>query len=66
MPQQNDPILAIADHVANTIANYGYAFVEGEHLDGLATALQTFLSSAGIPVNPELAVAHLREKGIDP
>ena len=66
MPQPDDPILAIADKVADMIAYCGYAYVEEEHLIGLATALRSFLSSAGIPVNPELAVAHLRERRTDP
>lgn len=62
MSQQNDPILAVADRVADTIANCGYAYVEEEHLNGLAAALRSFLSSAGIPVHPELAVAELGER----
>jgi hypothetical protein len=66
MPQQNDPILAIADNVADMIADSGYAYVEDEHLDGLAVALRSFLSAAGIPVNPELVVAHLRERHTGP
>lgn len=61
MSQQNDPILAVANKVADMITYSGYAYVEEEHLDGLAAALQSFLNSAGIPVNPVPAVAYLRE-----
>jgi hypothetical protein len=64
MIQQTDPILAIADNVADMIADCGYAYVEDEHLDGLAAALRSFLNSAGIPVNPERAVAQLRERRV--
>ena len=60
MSQQNEPILAIAEKVADMITYSGYAYVEEDHLNGLAAALQAFLNSAGIPVNPEPAVA-LRE-----
>jgi hypothetical protein len=62
MSQQNDPILAVANKVADMITYSGFACVEEEHLDGLAAALQSFLNSARIPVNPEPAVAHLRER----
>ena len=62
MSQQDDPIRAIADKVADMITYSGYACVEEEHLNGLAAALRLFLSSAGIAVNPELAVADLGER----
>ena len=55
MSQQNDSILAIANKVADVIAYRGYAYVEEEHLDGLAAALQAFLNSVEILVNPEPA-----------
>ena len=65
MSQQNDSILAIANKVADVITYCGYACIEEEHLDGLAAALQLFLNSAEIPVHPEPAVAHLRERRTD-
>jgi hypothetical protein len=55
MSQQDDPILAIAHKVADTFTYSGYAYVEEEHLNGLAAALRSFLNSAGIPVNPDAA-----------
>lgn len=55
MSQQNDPILAIANKAAEMITYCGYAYVEEEPLDGLAAALQAFLNSMAIPVNPEPA-----------
>jgi hypothetical protein len=62
MSQPNDPILAVAHKVADMIAYCGYAYVEEEHVDGLAAALRSFLSSAGIPASPEVP---LRERRTD-
>jgi hypothetical protein len=66
MSQQDDPIVAIANKVADMITYSGYAYVEDEHLNELAVALRSFLNSAGIAVNPELAVARLGEGRADP
>ena len=51
----DDPIVQIADSVADLMADKGYAFVEEEQREDLAIALQSFLQSAGITVNPERA-----------
>ena len=46
-----DPILRIAQQVADCFSENGYAFVEDDKLEALATALTSFLKDAGIPVN---------------
>jgi hypothetical protein len=51
--QADDPIVQIADSVADLMAGNGYAFVEGEQREDLAIVLQSFLDSAGIAVDPE-------------
>jgi hypothetical protein len=48
----DDPIVQIAGSVADLMAGKGYAFVEDEQREDLATALQSFLDSAGITVDP--------------
>jgi hypothetical protein len=48
----DDPIVQIADSVADLMAVNGYAFVEEELREELAIALQSFLDSAGITVDP--------------
>jgi hypothetical protein len=57
----DDPIVQIADSVADLMAEKGYAFVEEEHREDLAIALQSFLESAGITADPEHASNHYRE-----
>jgi hypothetical protein len=48
----DDPIVQIADSVADLMAGNGYAFVEEDRREELAIALQSFLDSAGIIVDP--------------
>jgi hypothetical protein len=47
-----DPLHWIAEQVADRFADSGYAFVEEDKIDGLAAILGSFLTMAGIPVNP--------------
>jgi len=47
-----DPLRRIAGHVADGFAECGYAFVEDDKIEGLAAMLGSFLTVAGIPVNP--------------
>jgi len=47
-----DALWHIADQVADCFADSGYAFVEEDKIDGLAATLGSFLTVAGIPVNP--------------
>jgi hypothetical protein len=47
-----DPLHRIAEQVADCFAGSGYAFVEQDKIDGLAVVLNSFLTVAGIPVNP--------------
>ena len=47
-----DRLHQIAEQVANCIAESGYAFVEDDKLEGLAALLGSFLTVAGIPINP--------------
>jgi hypothetical protein len=48
----NNPLHRIAEQVADCFADSGYAFVEQDKIDGLAVVLDSFLTEAGIPVNP--------------
>ncbi|MFI6075824.1 hypothetical protein ACIA5C_30150 [Actinoplanes sp. NPDC051343] len=48
-----DPLLSIAELVADRIAENGYAFVEDNQLDDLAVAIHSFLTTAGISINGE-------------
>ena len=50
----SDPLHHIAEQVADRFAESGYAFVEDAKIDGLAEVLGSFLTVAGIPVNPPL------------
>ena len=45
-----DPLLRIAEQVADCFSEQGYAFVEDDKLEGLAAVLRSFLMVAGIPV----------------
>jgi len=47
-----DSLWHIAEQVADCFAYSGYAFVEDDKIDGLAATLGSFLTVAGIPVNP--------------
>ncbi|MDT5042691.1 MAG: HTH-type transcriptional regulator / antitoxin HipB [Actinoplanes sp.] len=47
-----DPLHRIAEQVADCFADSGYAFIEQDKTDGLAVMLNSFLTVAGIPVNP--------------
>jgi hypothetical protein len=47
-----DPLHWIAEHVADCFAESGYAFIEEDKIVGLAAVLGSFLTVAGIPVNP--------------
>ena len=48
---KNDPIWLIAERVADSISDTGYAFIEDDKIDGLAATLQSFLLVARIPVH---------------
>lgn len=48
----DDPLHWIAEQVADCFTYSGYAFVEEDKIDGLAAVLSSFLTVAGIPVNP--------------
>ena len=47
-----DPLRLIAEQVADCFAGSGYAFVEEGKINGLAATLGSFLTVAGIEVNP--------------
>jgi hypothetical protein len=47
----NDGLRAIAAQVADCFSAHGYAFVEDDKIDGLASTLASFLTVAGIPIN---------------
>lgn len=47
----DDPLLNAAQRVADCFSQYGYAFIEDDKLNVLASALQGFLSTARIPTN---------------
>lgn len=47
-----DPLHRIAEQVADYFTYSGYAFVEEDKIDGLAATLGSFLTVAGIPINP--------------
>ena len=49
--QVDDPLMRIAEHVADCFSGSGYAFVEADKVETLAAVLHTFLTVAGIPVN---------------
>lgn len=51
-----NPLHRIAEQVADCFAGSGYAFVEQDKIDGLALTLNSFLTVAGIPVNPQKGV----------
>ncbi|MEV6632218.1 hypothetical protein AB0M54_15845 [Actinoplanes sp. NPDC051470] len=48
----HDVLRHIAEQVADCFADSGYAFVEEDKVEGLAAMLGSFLTVAGIPVNP--------------
>jgi hypothetical protein len=50
--KDRDRLHQIAEQVANCFAESGYAFVEDDKLEGLAALLGSFLTVAGIPINP--------------
>jgi hypothetical protein len=50
--QDCDPLRRIAGQVAYCFAERGYAFIEDDKIEGLAALLGSFLTVAGIPVNP--------------
>jgi hypothetical protein len=54
--QSSDPLLPVAERVADCIAEHGYAFVEDDKLEALAAVLRFFLTATGIPVNSEEAL----------
>ena len=54
-----DPLHQIAEQVADCFAELGYAFVEDDKIEGLAELLGSFLTVAGIPVNPPRGDRHL-------
>ena len=49
--QVDDPLVRIAERVADCFSKSGYAFVEDDKVEPLAAALRTFLIVEGIPVN---------------
>ncbi len=50
--QVDDPLMRIAEQVADCFSESGYAFVEDDMVETLAAVLHTFLTVVGIPVNP--------------
>jgi hypothetical protein len=46
-----DPLLPIAELVADRIGENGYAFVEDDQLDEMVVVLRSFLTTAGVPIN---------------
>jgi hypothetical protein len=60
----NDPLHRIAEQVADCFADSGYAFVEQDKIDGLAIMLNSFLTIAGIPVNPPKENSASRERDL--
>lgn len=49
--QVDEPLMRIAEQVADCFSESGYAFVEDDKVQTLAAVLQTFLTVMGIPVN---------------
>jgi hypothetical protein len=54
LPKTGDdgPLRLIAEQVADYFTYSGFAFVEEDKIDGLAATLGSFLTVAGIPLNP--------------
>jgi hypothetical protein len=50
--ENRDPLFQIAEQVADCFAEFGYAFIEDDKIEGLAALLGSFLTVAGISVNP--------------
>ncbi|WP_412748807.1 hypothetical protein [Krasilnikovia sp. M28-CT-15] len=48
--ENKDPLMDIAEQVADWLADRGYAFVEDDKLPALADTLRAFLRTAGIAV----------------
>jgi hypothetical protein len=49
--QVDDPLMQIAEQVADCFSKSGYAFVEDDKVETLAAVLGTFLAVTGITVN---------------
>jgi hypothetical protein len=47
-----EPLHRIAEQVADCFAESDYAFVGQDKIDGLDVMLDSFLTVAGVPVNP--------------
>jgi hypothetical protein len=52
----SDPIMEIAERVTYCFSESGYAFIEDEQVEALADALTSFLETAGIPIQAQIAV----------
>ncbi|GIF37459.1 hypothetical protein BC793_104127 [Actinoplanes xinjiangensis] len=52
MISPSDPLWRAAQQAADCLSQAGYAFVEDDRIEGLATTVQRFLESVGIPTNP--------------
>ena len=48
----DEPLIRLAERVADCFAERGYAYIEDDHIEMLAASLQTVLAAAGIPANP--------------
>ena len=59
--KERDPLRRIAEQVADCFAYSGYAFIEDNHIEGLANLLGSFLTVAGIPSNTADADAPIRD-----
>ncbi|MEU4557192.1 hypothetical protein AB0F72_02300 [Actinoplanes sp. NPDC023936] len=58
-----DPLRDAAQRVADCWSQGGYAFVEDDRIDGLATTLRAFLHVAAIPMN-EGAISGMDVRGV--
>lgn len=50
--QIDEPLIRIAERVADCFAERGYAYIEDDKIEVLAAALKTFLTTTGIPTHP--------------
>ncbi|MEU4424184.1 hypothetical protein AB0F81_26455 [Actinoplanes sp. NPDC024001] len=48
----DDLLHEVAEQVADSLSQRGYAFVEDDKIEALTATLQAFLQTAGIPLNP--------------
>lgn len=55
---RTDPMIDIAQAIANMFGHIGFAFVEDQHLEALAGALRAFLEARKIPIDEDRAAEY--------